>query len=111
MIENWYAGRRETIARGLRMNCICPGPGETPMLDGIIADIGARSVDAYARPSNRRSTPKEQAVALVFLGSGAASDANGITLDIDGGLRAAAEAGVVDLARLLEIPASEKRAA
>jgi len=90
-----------TIEQGVRMNCICPGPVETPMLDAIIADIGSGKVDAYAWPIGRRSRPDEQAAPLVFLNSGAASYLNGHALDVDGGLHGAAETGFVDLAEMV----------
>lgn len=90
-----------TITRGVRMNCICPGPVDTPMLDGIIADIGMAKVSAYAWPIGRLSRPEEQAAPLIFLNSGAASYLNGQALDVDGGLHGASEAGVVDLATML----------
>ena len=67
------ASAARTIARGVRMNCICPGPVDTPMLDGIIADIGMGKVNAYAWPIGRLSRPEEQAAPLIFLNSGAAS--------------------------------------
>jgi NAD(P)-dependent dehydrogenase (short-subunit alcohol dehydrogenase family) len=90
-----------TIQRGVRINCICPGPTDTPMLEGIVADIGPAKVDAFAWPIGRRATPEEQAAPLLFLNSPAAGYVNGHALNVDGGLLGAAEAGVVDLAALL----------
>jgi NAD(P)-dependent dehydrogenase (short-subunit alcohol dehydrogenase family) len=91
----------KTIQSGIRINCICPGPVDTPMLEGIIADIGTRKVDAYAWPIGRRSRPDEQAEALLFLNSVGASYINGVALDVDGGLHGAALSGEADLAAML----------
>lgn len=91
----------ETIRSGVRMNCICPGTVDTPMLDAIIDEHGARFVDAYRGPAGRRSTPEEQADVLVFLGSGGASYVNGQAIDVDGGLHGAALVGKIDLVQIV----------
>jgi NAD(P)-dependent dehydrogenase (short-subunit alcohol dehydrogenase family) len=63
----------ETIKAGVRMNCICPGTVDTPMLDSIIDEHGTRFVDSYRGPTGRRSRPELQAAVMMFLGSGGAS--------------------------------------
>ena len=101
-----HAGSR-LIRDGIRINCICPGPTDSPMLEGIIADIGARRVDAYTYPIGRRARVDEQAAALLFLNSDGATFVNGVALDVDGGLHGAALAGDVDLAELIAEPVEE----
>jgi NAD(P)-dependent dehydrogenase (short-subunit alcohol dehydrogenase family) len=82
--------------RGIRVNAICPGPTDTPMLDaGDAAHAGseeeaarrrARSAaQAYFMPIPRVSTPEEQAAAILFLASDDASYINGVSLDVNGG--------------------------
>jgi NAD(P)-dependent dehydrogenase (short-subunit alcohol dehydrogenase family) len=82
--------------RGIRVNAICPGATDTPMLDAGSADRAesegeaarrrARSAaHAYFMPIQRVSTPQEQAAAILFLASDDASYINGVSLDVNGG--------------------------
>jgi len=83
--------------RGVRVNAICPGGVDTPMLRSAGgARAGGAEVDAafrtrmaayqYFMPIKRLSTPEEQAAALAFLASDDASYINGVSLDVNGGL-------------------------
>lgn len=76
------------IERGIRMNCTIPGAVQTPMLDTIQAMSSAAVIDVVAQPIGRRSSPAEQALPLLFLGSRAASYVNGAMLEVDGGFTA-----------------------
>ena len=74
--------------RGIRVNCVAPGPVETAMAQLIhSADIRTSYSDAI--PLGRYGTTTEIAEAVVFLCSGAASYINGQTLAVDGGFDAA----------------------
>lgn len=82
---------------GVRVNCVCAGSVDTPMLEGEIADIAAiegRSVEDVGRrfaekhPLGRISTPDEIAAAVTFLASGEAGFVTGVALPVDGGLTA-----------------------
>ena len=78
--------------RGVRVNAICPGGVDTPLLRAGRAHENAeeRSVRlaayAYFMPIKRISTPDEQAAAIAFLASDEASYINGVSLDVNGGL-------------------------
>ena len=83
--------------RGVRLNSICPGGVDTPMIraGGVNAATSeqeaqarAARISAYAwfMPIKRLSTPEEQASAIAFLASDDASYINGVSLDVNGGL-------------------------
>lgn len=78
--------------QGLRINALCPGFTDTPMLDGISSDLGQReAVRAKLirrQPLGRLCTPEEIAEAALYLASDAARYVTGTTLTIDGGYSA-----------------------
>lgn len=86
----------DLIARGIRMNCTCPGAVQTPMLDEIERTTPAALIDIMAQPIGRRSSAAEQAGALLFLNSAAATYLNGVVLPVDGGFIAARTTGKLD---------------
>jgi len=76
--------------QGIRVNALCPGPVETPLLLRIFGDDPA----AYERrraplPMGRLAKPREIANAALFLASDESSYVNGATFLVDGGLTAA----------------------
>ncbi|MGH2920814.1 MAG: glucose 1-dehydrogenase [Gaiellaceae bacterium] len=75
---------------GIRVNALCPGPVETPLLLRIFGDDPA----AYERrrvhlPMGRLAKPREIVNAALFLASDESSYVNGSTFLVDGGLTAA----------------------
>jgi NAD(P)-dependent dehydrogenase (short-subunit alcohol dehydrogenase family) len=76
--------------QNVRVNALCPGPVETPLLLRIFGDDPA----AYERrrihlPMGRLAKPREIVNAALFLASDEASYVNGATFLVDGGLTAA----------------------
>jgi NAD(P)-dependent dehydrogenase (short-subunit alcohol dehydrogenase family) len=76
--------------QGIRVNALCPGPVETPLLLRIFGDDPA----AYERrrvhlPMGRLAKPREIVNAALFLASDESSYVNGSTFLVDGGLTAA----------------------
>jgi NAD(P)-dependent dehydrogenase (short-subunit alcohol dehydrogenase family) len=77
----------------IRVNAICPGPVNTPMLPGFLAkaaDESANVAQVYASrvPLGRVAEPEEIAQAVLFLASDAASFVTGVALPVDGGYTA-----------------------
>ena len=77
----------------IRVNAVCPGPVNTPMLPGFLAkaaDESANVAEVYASrvPLARVAEPEEIAQAVLFLASDAASFVTGVALPVDGGYTA-----------------------
>ncbi len=92
------------IKRGIRLNCTLPGPTQTPMMNHFESKTQAAVLNAFIQPIDRRSTPEEQAAALIFLNSDKSSYINGVALPVDGGFLGGVATGQVDLSALM--PAS-----
>jgi NAD(P)-dependent dehydrogenase (short-subunit alcohol dehydrogenase family) len=76
--------------RGVRVNALCPGPVETPLLLAIYGG----DPEAFARrqihwPTGRLGTPREIVNAALFLASDESSFVNGAAFTVDGGITAA----------------------
>ncbi|MFD2523193.1 SDR family NAD(P)-dependent oxidoreductase [Emticicia soli] len=71
---------------GIRINAVCPGFTQTPMLEG--ADTDAAYLDAlqYATPMKRFGKPEEIASAILYLAADEASFITGQSVILDGGL-------------------------
>lgn len=81
---------RETAKRGVTANVVCPGPTDTPLLEGIVAtsDDGEKVIGAMARavPMKRIGQPSEVAAAVGYFASEEAGFTTGQTLSVSGGL-------------------------
>ena len=80
---------------GIRVNALCPGPIDSPMLRDLIAgrtsvpngaELGAKLLASI--PMGRFGAPHEVAEAALWLASDAASFVTGIALPVDGGVTA-----------------------
>ncbi len=71
--------------RGVRVNCICPGGVNTPMVAEALQAPGAAEAIKQANPLGRVAEPEELAAVALFLASDAASYINGAVLPVDGG--------------------------
>lgn len=74
---------------GIRVNALCPGPTDTPMLRDNLPDDVVRDFVAASMPMNRLGLPVELANAALFLASDEASFVTGTMLAVDGGQTAA----------------------
>src|SRR2546425_10990905 len=76
--------------QGVRVNALCPGPVETPLLMRIFnEDPGAYQRRRVHLPMGRLAKAREIANAALFLASDESSYVNGATFMVDGGLTAA----------------------
>ena len=82
-------------ARGIRINCIGPTVTDTPFLADTIKTYGEGFIDAFPKPLGRVSQPEEQARALIFLNSDAASYITGQVLWTDGGYMGGVTTGLI----------------
>ena len=75
---------REMARYSINVNCVCPGPTETPMLMALPEN----HLEAFKRaiPFRRFGRPSEIADAILFLASDRASYITGQTLSVSGGL-------------------------
>lgn len=74
---------------GVRVNCICPGVIETPLvMDNFAVVEGARKMLDKMHPLGRMGQPQEVAKAVLFLASDDASFITGHALAVDGGMMA-----------------------
>ncbi len=76
----------------IRVNAVCPGIVDTPMLRAFIAAMPdpaeSQREHESAQPLGRLATPAECAAAVQFLASPAASFITGVALPVDGGFTA-----------------------
>lgn len=72
---------REYAPRSIRVNCVCPGAVDTPMID-------AGTLDVSHLPMPRTGTAEEVANMVAFLASDASSYCTGADFVVDGGATA-----------------------
>jgi 2-hydroxycyclohexanecarboxyl-CoA dehydrogenase len=79
---------RESARKGVTVNCVCPGPTDTPMVRKIIEEQGDKIFQAMtnAVPMKRMAQPEDIAGAVRFFASDAAGYVTGQTLSVSGGL-------------------------
>ncbi len=76
----------EYAARGIRVNAVCPGTIDTPMVSSMI-ERGELTLDEAiaGQPIGRIGLPEEVAAAVLWLCSPGASMVTGVALPVDGG--------------------------
>ena len=94
------------IKKGIRINCTLPGPTQTPMMKDFEAATADIVLKTAMQPIDRRSTPQEQANALVFLNSDLASYINGVVFPVDGGFMGGLATGQIDISAMMGKPAA-----
>ncbi|MBO0731947.1 MAG: SDR family oxidoreductase [Acidimicrobiaceae bacterium] len=75
---------REMARHRINVNCVCPGPTDTPLFAAM--EEGLQQALIKAIPFRRLATPEEVAAAVCFFASEAASFVTGQVLSVSGGL-------------------------
>jgi len=82
----------DLASRNVRVNCVCPGTTDTPLVEQAINrsddPVNTRRKLESSRPLNRLGKSEEIASAILYLSSDIASYATGSILSIDGGYTA-----------------------
>jgi NAD(P)-dependent dehydrogenase (short-subunit alcohol dehydrogenase family) len=76
-------------SQNIRVNCICPGDTDTPLLkeeaQQLGQDLEGFFAEAADRPLKRIGQPEDIAQAALYLASDASAFVTGTTLVVDGG--------------------------
>ena len=78
--QEWFLGK------GVRMNCVAPGPVFTPILGDFVSMLGEERVQADAHRMLRPAFADEVAAVIAWLCSDAARWVSGVNIPVDGGL-------------------------
>ena len=71
--------------RGIRMNCVSPGPVETPILPDFLETLGERAAED-AKVMDRPGRPEDIAPVIAFMCSDDSSWIRGANIPVDGGM-------------------------
>jgi len=75
-------------ARGIRVNCVCPGFVRTPLISALLADSERARRLVLLHPLGRLGEPEDIARAVLFLASAESAWMTGQSLVVDGGFSA-----------------------
>ena len=75
---------RETARYGINVNCVCPGPTDTPLMAAVPDKV--KEALTKAIPFRRLGKPEEVADAVLFFASDRAAYITGQVLSVSGGL-------------------------
>ena len=69
----------------IRMNCVSPGPVETPILPDFLETLGERAAED-AKIMDRPGRPEDIAPVIAFMCSDGSSWIRGANIPVDGGM-------------------------
>ena len=80
------AAALEYAGQGIRINAVCPGAVDAPLLDRMVGgDASIKAAFAAELPAGRLATQEDVAEAVLWLASDAAAYVNGTSIVLDGG--------------------------
>jgi NAD(P)-dependent dehydrogenase (short-subunit alcohol dehydrogenase family) len=96
-VNAYTAQRSFTLApEGIRINCVNPGPTDTPMMPEFEKAVGKQYMDDFPVPLGRHAVAAEPAWPMVFLNSPRASFVTSVQFDVDGGFKGGVSTGQID---------------
>ena len=92
---------KETLARHVRTNSVCPAPIDTPLLPDFNKTMTEKTMNwTVEQIGGTIATPRDIAMTLAFLGSDASRYVNGVNLNVDMGFNAFMTTGQLDFSGL-----------
>lgn len=92
---------KDTLARHVRTNSVCPAPIDTPLLPDFNKTMTEKTMNwTIEQIGGTIATPRDIAMSLAFLGSDASRYVNGVNLNVDMGFNAFMTTGQLDFSGL-----------
>jgi NAD(P)-dependent dehydrogenase (short-subunit alcohol dehydrogenase family) len=92
---------KDTLARHVRTNSVCPAPIDTPLLPDFNKTMTEKTMSwTVEQIGGTIATPRDIAMSLAFLGSDASGYVNGVNLNVDMGFNAFMTTGQLDFSGL-----------
>ena len=92
---------KDSLARQVRTNSVCPAPIDTPLLPDFNKTMTEKTMNwTVDQIGGTIATPRDIAMALSFLGSEASRYVNGVNLNVDMGFNAFMTTGQIDFSAL-----------
>jgi NAD(P)-dependent dehydrogenase (short-subunit alcohol dehydrogenase family) len=87
---------QQAMQAGVRVNCVSPGPIETPLYPQFEALMGKQQSEWMQAQTGRAASPNDIAEVLDLLLTGECGWLNGVDIPVDGGYTAGVESGWID---------------
>ncbi|MBQ46151.1 MAG: 3-alpha-hydroxysteroid dehydrogenase [Zetaproteobacteria bacterium] len=88
---------KQTMEKGVVINCVSPGPIDTPLYPEFEAYMGKDQSDWFISQTGRMAEPSDIAQVIEFLAIGHCKWLNGVDIPVDGGYSAGVDSGWIDV--------------
>lgn len=85
-LQTWMRYLARELAPNIRVNCVCPGATDTPIIHAGTITEEQLAEDSQKYPMKRYGQPEEIAYGIIYLLSNASAWVTGTALTIDGGI-------------------------